>query len=166
MLPALGTIATNTTTIPYHTLLQKINHLFDYAATHPNAAIRYVASNMHLWIHSDASYLCESKARSRAAGYFFLSSNPNVPILPQDAPPPPNGPIHVLCKLIDAVMSSAQEAETGAGFLNARDAIPLIIALEEMGHPQGPTPIQFDNKVAKGILTDDIQQKKSKAMDR
>jgi hypothetical protein len=74
-------------------------------------------------------------------------------------------PVHVLCKIIDAVMSSAQEAETGAGFVNAKEAIPMRQALEDLGHPQGPTPLQFDNKVANGILNDDIIQKRSKAMD-
>ena len=34
-----------------------------------------------------------------------------------------------------------------------------------MGHPQGPTPIQFDNKCATGILTDTVVQRRSKAMD-
>ena len=37
--------------------------------------------------------------------------------------------------------------------------------LLEMGHPQGPTPIQFDNKCATGILTDTVVQRRSKAMD-
>ena len=62
-------------------------------------------------------------------------------------------------------MSSAQEAETGAGFVNAREAIPIRNALIEMGHPQGPTPVQFDNRVANDILNDDVNQKRSKAMD-
>ena len=34
-----------------------VDHLLDYCATHPNAAILYQASNMVLNIHSDASYL-------------------------------------------------------------------------------------------------------------
>jgi hypothetical protein len=34
-----------------------------------------------------------------------------------------------------------------------------------MGHPQGPTPLQFDNKCALGILTDTVVQRRSKAMD-
>ncbi len=37
--------------------------------------------------------------------------------------------------------------------------------LQEMGHPQGPTPIQFDNKCATGILTDTVVQRRPKAMD-
>jgi hypothetical protein len=48
------------------------NQLLDYLATHPDAAIRYHASNMILHIHSDASYLSVSNARSRLGGMFFL----------------------------------------------------------------------------------------------
>ena len=62
-------------------------------------------------------------------------------------------------------MSSALEAETGAGFFNAQLLVPLRTALEELGHPQGPTPIQFDNKVATAILKDEVSQRRSKAMD-
>jgi hypothetical protein len=36
----------------------------NYTATHPNAEIRFLASNMVLWSDSDASYLCEPKAKS------------------------------------------------------------------------------------------------------
>ena len=38
-------------------------------------------------------------------------------------------------------------------------------ALIEMGHSQGPTPLQFDNKSALGILCDSVNAKRSKAMD-
>ena len=62
-------------------------------------------------------------------------------------------------------MSSVQESETGSGFINAKDDIPMHTTLHEMGHPQGPTPIQFDNKCATGILTDTVVQRRSKAMD-
>jgi hypothetical protein len=62
-------------------------------------------------------------------------------------------------------MSSVQESETGSGFINAKDTIPMRTTLHERGHPQGPTPIQFDNKCATGILTDTVVQRWSKAMD-
>ena len=165
MLPAVGSIASNLAHAPFSALSEKIKQLLDYGATHPNATIRYIASEMHLWSHSDASYLCESKARSRAGGFHFLSSLPNLPILDTDKSPVLNGPVHVLCKIIDAVMSSAQEAETGAGYLNARDMVPIRQTLIELGHPQGPTPLQFDNKCATGIMNDTVRQKRSKAMD-
>ena len=112
---------------------------------------------MHLWSHTDASYLSERKARSRAGGFHFLSDKPKLPIHHSDPSPPLNGAIYNLCKIIDTVMSSAQEAETGAGFLNAKDMVPIRTMLQEMGHPQGPTPLQFDNKCATGILNDNIQ---------
>ena len=45
--------------------------LLDYFATHDNAKIRYFASEMILNVHSDASYLSASRARSRVKGHFF-----------------------------------------------------------------------------------------------
>ena len=49
-----------------------IKQLLDYVATHSNAGICYVASDMILNSHSDASYLSEPKAKSRAGGHFWL----------------------------------------------------------------------------------------------
>lgn len=63
------------------------------------------------------------------------------------------------------VVSSAAEAELGALFHNGKDACPIRIALEEMGHPQGPTPIVTDNSTASGIANDTVKQKRSKAID-
>jgi hypothetical protein len=47
------------------------NQLLDYLATHPDATIRYHASDMILHIHGDASYLSVSHARSHLGGLFF-----------------------------------------------------------------------------------------------
>jgi hypothetical protein len=52
------------------------NQLLGYLATHPDATIRYHASGMILHIHSDASYLSVSNARSRLGGLFFKATNP------------------------------------------------------------------------------------------
>ena len=46
-------------------------------ATHPNAVVRFHASDMILRANTDASYLTEKQARSLAAGYFFLGSIPS-----------------------------------------------------------------------------------------
>ena len=62
-------------------------------------------------------------------------------------------------------MESAAEAELGGLFLNCQEAVPIWITLEEMGHPQLPTPVQVDNSNALGIATGTIKQRKSKAMD-
>jgi hypothetical protein len=48
--------------------------MLNYLATHPDAAISYHASDMILHIHSDASYLSVSNARSRLGGLFFLGN--------------------------------------------------------------------------------------------
>jgi hypothetical protein len=50
----------------------------DYMATHPDAKIRYYASDMILNLHSDASYLSVTGACSKAAGIFFLGSLPQA----------------------------------------------------------------------------------------
>jgi len=62
-------------------------------------------------------------------------------------------------------MSSAAEAELGALYINAREAIPMRLLLEEMGHKQPPTPIQTDNSTAHGVVTNNIQPRRTKAMD-
>ena len=110
------------------------------------------------------SYLSESEARSRAAGFFYLSSNQDV-TPPTAKPAPLNGPVHILCKIINNVMSSATEAEVAGLFLNGQDAVMLRNTLEFLGHPQPATPVQTDNSCAEGIANDTVKQKRSKAMD-
>ena len=85
--------------------MRKIKQLFDYAATHPDSAVTYWSSNMVLAAHSDASYLSETKSRSRAGGYFFMDSDIAVP--------ENNGAVHTVAQIIKVVMSSAAEAELG-----------------------------------------------------
>ena len=156
MLPALGSIATQQAQ-PTHRTLAKVKLFLDYAATHPDAIITYRASDMVLVGHSDASYLSESKARSRAGGHFFMSSD--------NADPPNNGAVLTIAQIIKNVMSSAAEAELGALFINCREAIPARHALLEMGHPQPPTPMQTDNTTALGVVNNNIASKRLKSMD-
>ena len=143
--------------------LQACRRLLDYAATHSDASIRYHASDMVYKLDSDASYLCEPKAKSRAGGYHFLSTHPAK--LQPGQSPPMNGPIHVLCSMIGPVVASAAEAEVAAAFMNAQDACSIRQTLIELGHPQPPTVIRTDNKCAEGILNDTIKQRRSKAID-
>ena len=112
---------------------------------------------MILAAHSDASYLSETKARSCAGGHFFLTENDEVPRN--------NGAILTIAQIIKSVMSSAAEAELGALYINAQEAIPLRHLLEELGHTQPPTPIQIDNSTALGVVSNIIQPKRTKAMD-
>jgi hypothetical protein len=156
MLTALSSIATAQAN-PTEATMKKAEQFLDYAATHPNAIVTYRASNMVLGIHSDASYLSETGARSRAGGHFYMSNDMQFP--------PNNGAVHNVAQIINAVMSSAAEAELGALYINAREAVPMRVTLAEMGHQQPPTPIQTDNTTAIGVVTNNIQPKRTKAMD-
>ena len=71
MLVALGTLTASQTNGTQATLDAAIK-LLNYAASHPDAKVRFHTSKMQLHIHSDASYLSEPKARSRSGGYYFL----------------------------------------------------------------------------------------------
>jgi hypothetical protein len=142
---------------PTERTMQKVHQFLDYAATHPKAVVTYKASNMILAIHSDALYLSEPKARSRAGGHFFLYDN--------DKDPTNNGAVLNVSKVIKAVMSSAAEAELGALFINAKIAVPMRKTLEELGHPQPQTPVQTHNSTAYGVINNKIQPKATKAMD-
>jgi hypothetical protein len=179
VLVALGKIASKQTKGTQSTT-QAVTQLSNYASAHPDATIRYHASDMCLHIHSDVSYLSEVNARSRAGGTFFLSAKPTNPAKPTnlakpanttkppsaDSPPPPyNGAIHTISAIMANVMASATEAEFGALFHNARDAVPLRTPLIEMGHPQPDTPIQTDKACAAGISNETFKQRRSKAID-
>jgi hypothetical protein len=134
------------------------NQLLDYLATHPDATIRYHASDMILHIHSDASYLSVSNARSRLGGLFFLGNkSPDQDKL--------DGSILTVAAVIKNVVASAAESEVGACFHNAQSGAPLRVTLTEPGHTQPPTPLRTDNSTAFGILNKTIKQKRSKAMD-
>jgi hypothetical protein len=61
---------------PTENTMKRVNRFLDYMWTHPDAIIRYCASDMILNVHSDASYLSAPKARSRAGGYFFPRQPP------------------------------------------------------------------------------------------
>jgi hypothetical protein len=110
MLVALSTLAT-TQTKGIESTMQTLIHLLDYAATHPDAAIRFHKSAMILYNHSDSPYLSEPKARSRVGGYFYLG-NPNE----RTDKPKSNGPIHVESCILKHIMAAASEAEIAVPF--------------------------------------------------
>ncbi len=53
---------------PTENTMKQVNQFLDYVWTHPDAIIRYRASDMILNVHSDASYLSAPKACSQAGG--------------------------------------------------------------------------------------------------
>ena len=88
---------------------------------------------MKLAVHSDASYLSEPRARSRAGGHVFLSGETRAP--------GNNGTVLNIAHIIKHVMSSATEVELAALYILVREAVYIRIILKEMGHKQPPTPL-------------------------
>ena len=93
-----------------HTV-ELVKWLLDYVATNPNALLAYKNSDMILAVHSNASYLSKSEARSRVGGHFYCISDM------EDSPN--NGAVINVAKISGAVMSSAAEAELEALYINA-----------------------------------------------
>jgi hypothetical protein len=142
---------------PTENTMQTCLQFLDYAASQEDAIVTYRASDMKLAIHSNASYLSEPKARSRAGGHMFMAGMEEIPIN--------NGALLNILQIIKAVMASAAEAKLGVLFINAKTAVSIQRTLEEMGHSQSRTPIQTDNLTAHALFTNKILPKALKAMD-
>ena len=111
---------------------------------------------MVLQSHSDAAYLVAQHSRSQMGGFHFLGSHDRTKF---------NGHIFVLAKIIQNVMASAAEAEIGALFMNAQQGVLIRNCLNDLGHPQPPTPLTTNNSTARGIIRGTMKQKMSSAMD-
>jgi hypothetical protein len=92
----------------------KVIKLLNYCNTHPETKIRYHASDMKLYIHSDASYLSEREAKSRAGGFFYIGNSAGTDNKLT------NGAILIISTVLKHLMYSAAEAEKGAVFINAK----------------------------------------------
>jgi hypothetical protein len=126
MIVTLGTIASNQRE-GTQTITQAVTQLLNYASAQPDATVRYHASDMCLHIHSDASCLSETNARSRTGSTSLLSTNPidHTKHPSTDNPPPPyNCPIHTSSAIMANFMASSTEAEFGALLHNVR-LLPL-----------------------------------------
>ena len=145
---------------PTEKTLKRVHQFLNYMATHPNAVIRFRASDMILNVHSDVSYLSAGRARSHAGGYFSLGSLPKA-----NRPINLNGNIHITCAILKLVAASAAEAELGALFLNVHKVKILQLTLHELRHSQPPTPIHIDNTTAVGIVNSTIKRQQSRAME-
>jgi hypothetical protein len=140
--------------------VSRCTQLLDYLSGNVNATVRFHASDMILNIHSDASYLSEAKARSRACGHFFMGW------MPMDgAPIQLNGAFHVSTTIMRFVVASAAKAELGALYHNCQTGIIFCLTLADMGHPQPKTPVHCDNATAVGIANNTIKRQCSQSME-
>ena len=144
MLVALGDLA-SIQAQPTESTWDDIVWIPNYAATHPDAEIKYHDSDMCLHAHSDASYLSALKTQSRGSGFFFLSDSPtkNTPTNTKI-----NGAIHIVSKTMKNVMGSAADAEIGSAYMTGQGCVPIRTILKEMKYPQSPTSIEVDNTTA------------------
>jgi hypothetical protein len=143
MLTSLSALASEQAS-PMELTMEKCLQFLNYAATQDDVILTCNASDMILAIHSDASYLSEPKAQSRAGGHMLISGDDEIPIN--------NGAVLNISQIIKSVMSSAAEAELGALFINTKTG-------------QTRTPMQTDNSTAHALLTNKILPKALNAMD-
>jgi len=131
--------------------------LLDYLATQEEAIISYNASEYDS-SSSQRCGICKQEKSTKPCRRTFL------PIKQQQLRSE-QGAILTTSTIIKAVMSSVAEAELGALFLNAKEAVFIRQILTEMGHPQPRTPIQTDNTTAEAVVNNRIQPKRLKSMD-
>ena len=142
---------------PTTALLDACNRLLAYSVSYPNNELVYTASDMLLFIQSDASYLGRSLARSVAGGCFYLGN--------KNQPTHINGAVMAVSNTIDVVVASAFEAEYGAVFIIAQIGVWIRTILNALKYPQPPTILLCDNECAVGIANDATKLRKGKAID-
>ena len=162
ILPALNEISA-TQANPTIATEKKIDHLLSFVQHHKNTKNRFYASDMCLHIDSDAAYLVMPGARSRFAGYHYLSKYPQLPLASPSIPL--NGAVLIECRTIRHVVASAAEAETAGLFYNAQTGLIIKQTLEDLGHHQPPIPLKTDNSTANSFVHANMKQKRSKAWD-
>jgi hypothetical protein len=118
VLMALSSIAIKQSKGTSTNTMAKAKQLLNYLATYPDATICFCASDMIMNVHSDASYLSESEARSWACGHFFMGWSPK-----DGNPIKLNGAFFTLCAILRFVVSSTAEAKLGALFLNCKEGM-------------------------------------------
>jgi hypothetical protein len=159
VLMALSSISIEQTIATKKTM-GRCTQLLDYLATNATAKVRFHRSDMIMNVHSDASYLLESKARSRTCGHFFMGWTPV-----DDEPLRLNGAFFVNTTIMRFVVASAAEAEMGTLFRNCQDGIIFRLTLADMGHPQPKTPVHCNNATAVGIANNTVKRQRARAME-
>ncbi len=154
-LPATCALASEQASSTSETMT-RLDRLLGYAAAHPYGRKIFRASTMVLRSLSDASYLSRPRAGSVAGSHHFLGDHCDDARL--------NHPISTHSTRL-VVCSFVAEAEYAGLFAAGRIATNERQILEDMGHPQPPTPLFCDNEVAIGLATDTINLKMSKSLD-
>jgi hypothetical protein len=142
ILPAISTIA-SCQAQGMKAMADACHQLLDYVATHSNAGICCLTSNMILKVHTNALYLSKHNARSWASVHFFLANKGDKEFN--------NGTILNLTSIIKHVMSLAPESKLVALYCGCKLALPIRTTLDKMGHTQPPTPVMTNNITAQSL---------------
>ncbi len=76
----------------------------------------------------------------------------------RQAPNEMNRPIHVCISFLQFVHASTAEAVLGALFVNENEGKVIFVILEEMGHPQQPTPFHCDDFTTTRIANNSVKK--------
>ena len=71
-----------------------------------------------------------------------------------------NGPVHVKCKVLQHVVTSATEVGMVGLFYNCQTVGYLYWMIEALGHVQRPTAVKIENGTASQLVTDTIKSNK------
>jgi hypothetical protein len=124
ILMTLTTIASKQAKGTENTML-KTNQLLNNLVIDPDATVWFHASGMILNVHTNALYLSEANAHSRACEHFFMGWKPE-----STDPIKLNSIFFSLCVILRFVIPSTAEAELGALFLNCKQATIFRLMLE------------------------------------
>ncbi len=117
VLMALSSIAVEQTKAMEKTI-GRCTQLLDYLLGQSNPTVRFHALDMILNIHSNAFYLLEEKARSRACGHFFMGW------MPKDGKSIRlNEAFYVSTTILCFVVASVAEAKLGTLYHNCQTGI-------------------------------------------
>ena len=99
--------------------------LLNYVDSNSDATIQYTASDMILYVRSNALYLSSPRACSRDGGHYFLCDRLPDPKKPPITRPGFNGLIHTVSKSMYNVMGYDAKAKIGATYINRQEAVPI-----------------------------------------
>ncbi|KAL7475371.1 hypothetical protein ACHAW6_001288 [Cyclotella cf. meneghiniana] len=140
---------------PMEETMKQTMQLLDYISSKEETDITYNKSNMILAVHSDASYLSEPKARSRAGGHFFLSHDTATPQIWCHSQHSTHNKTHHVVSNRSRISSLIHHGTRGS--LHPKNS-------QQNGTQQPPTPLQTDNAMANAVINGKIQPKHTKAI--
>jgi hypothetical protein len=155
MLTALSKISTQQSA-PTRRTWEDTMRFLQYAKQYQDNQTIIRPSTMQLQAQSDASYLSETNARSRAGMLLHFGINDDGTV---------NGIVDAASCIIPTVCSSVAEAEYAALFLAGKEIISARHTLHDLGFLQSATVLKCDNSCAVGIANVTVKQKRSKAID-